>query len=143
MHRDAGPGHQRHVLDQQGQHALALQRAGPAVVPHAGEVAGHVCDALASRRIELGLLVVLLALVLTLQVVELAQALVPVGFQCIGHQPVVRIHLGVAAARQLGFVACTLELHLPPRGGLLDALGDLVLHGQRDLDGRRRDRLLQ
>ena len=87
--------------------------------------------------------VVLLAFVLALQGVELAQAFVPVGLQRVGHQSVVRIDLGVAAARQLGFVAGTLQLCLPPRGSLLDALRDLLLHGQRHLDGRRRHRLEQ
>ena len=143
MNGDAWPGHQRHVFDQQREHALAFQRTGSGVVPDAREVARQVDDSLARRLVELSLILVLLAFVLLLQGVEFAQALVPIGLERIGHQAVVRIHLGVAATGQLGLVARALQLRLAPRGGLLDALRDLVLHGQRDLDCRRRHGLQQ
>ncbi len=75
--------------------------------------------------------------------IELAQPLVPFGLQRVGYQPVVGVDLGVATTGQFGLVAGALKLRLSQCGGLLDALRDLLLNGQRDLDSRGRDRLEQ
>lgn len=85
----------------------------------------------------------MLTLVFALQGIELTQPLIPLGFQRIGYQPVVGIDFHVAAPGELGLVAAALQLRLSQGGGLLDALRDLVLHGQSHFDSRRRHRLQQ
>jgi hypothetical protein len=51
-----------------------------------------------------------------------------------------RVDLKVAAPRELGFVPGMLELRSAQLIGLFDASGDLVLHGECDLDRCRRER---
>lgn len=78
-------------------------------------------------------------LVLALECIEVAQPCVPVGVQRVGDQAVVRIDLQVAPAGQFGLIAGALQLRAARRRGLLDTLGDLLLHGKRC----RRHRLQQ
>jgi hypothetical protein len=78
------------------------------IVPHTREVPRELDNALARGLIQQRLVGLLLVLLVSLQGIELAQSLVPLGLQRVGHQPVVGIYLGIAASGQLGFIAGTL-----------------------------------
>src|SRR5262249_25636113 len=79
----------------------------------------------------------LLAFMFLLEGVEPTQPCIPIGFQGIGDQAIVRIDLEVAPPRQLGLVASALQLHAPHAARFLDPTGDLVLYRERHLDRGR------
>lgn len=103
---------ERHVLDQQPKHPLALDSAGSWVIPHAREVPREFENAFAGRLVHQRLVGLLLTLMVALQSIELTQPIVPLSFQRVGHQPVVGIDLGVAAPCQFGLISGALKLCL-------------------------------
>ena len=100
---------QRHVLDQQPQHAFALARRRVDVVPELGEVRAQGKEFLAFVLVEDELLALALLLVALPRVLEPAQLLIPVRLQRVGHQSMVRIDPQVAAPGQLGLVLRALD----------------------------------
>ena len=99
---------QRHVLDQQPRHPLALSVQRRRIVPQAGEVAGQREDSLALLVVQpltrFGAAVLELALCL----VERAKLGVPLRLQHVGHHPVVGTGLHEPLPRQVGFLAAAL-----------------------------------
>ena len=87
---------QRHVLDQQPQHAFALTRRRVDVVPELGEIRAQGKELLAFVLVEDELLAVALLLVALPRVLEPAQLLIPIRLQRVGHQSVVRVDSQVA-----------------------------------------------
>ena len=130
---------ERDVFDEQGHHALALDRRGARIVPYAVKILCKREDSRTRLLAEQPPVGGALALVFALQRVQLPQPVVPVGFQRIRDQAIVRIDLEIATTCELGLVTRPLQLRAPQALGLLDPMGDLLLHRQRHLDRRRRD----
>ena len=130
------------VVDEQPGHALALALGGGWVGPQGGEVGGEAADAglvLVAERGGCGggpLVVVLGGL-------QLAQSVVPVGFEAVGHEPVVGVHGQVAAAGELGAVAGAFDVAAPQGIGFLGAGFEFGLHGERDFEGEGGDGVQQ
>ncbi|ESZ12168.1 hypothetical protein [Mesorhizobium sp. L48C026A00] len=89
---------QRDVFDEKAEHALAFDGTGALVVPDARKIGGQRPDALLRGLVQQRAVGLVLALVLALERVDVAQPRVPVGFQRVGDQAVVRIDLQVASA---------------------------------------------
>ncbi len=77
-----------------------------------------------------------LALVLALGCLERTQRVVPVGFERVGDEPVVGVDGEVAAAGELGTLACALDVTLPQLVGFISAGFELGLDVERDLEAR-------
>ena len=80
---------------------------------------------------------------LLLERIQAAQMPVPVCFECVGHQTIVGIHFEIAPARKFSLVASPFKLRAAQRVGLFDACGDLIVHGQCNLQCSRRHSLQQ
>ena len=78
------------VFDEQGHHALALDRRGARIVPYAVEILCKREDSRTRLLAEQPPVGGALALVFALQRVQLPQPVVPVGFQRIRDQAIVR-----------------------------------------------------
>jgi hypothetical protein len=87
--------------------ALALRRGRGA--PHGGEVRGERQDTLLVLLVHDQAIDGALALVVVLGLVEGSKLSVPIGFERVGHEPVVRIHAHVAAAGEVGLVVCSFD----------------------------------
>jgi hypothetical protein len=74
---------------------------------------------------------------------KFAQSGVPLGFQHVGDQTVIRMHLPEPMLRELTFVACTLHVLLTQAIGLLHACLDLGLNSQRHFQVQGCDRVHQ
>lgn len=120
MDRNVLGFNERDVLDQPRDLAFALDGGGAWIVPDAWEVR---CEGKNTRARLLGkqpLIGLALTVLLLLGCIEPTKMLIPVGFERIGHQAIVRINLQIAATRKL-----TLE-------GLGNQLiQGLPVHGQR------------
>ena len=139
--RDLALLDQGDVLDQEREHALALALRRSRVAPRRGEVRGEGEDALALVRVNDEPIGGTLALVIRLRLGEGPQPGIPVDFQRIGDEPIGGVDLKVPVARAVGLVLRPLDLPVAQAIGLLEARGDLLLHGQRELECHRRDRL--
>src|SRR5205807_2202516 len=90
------------------------------------------------------------AVVVVLGLTQAPQGLVPVGLQCVGHQPVARVHAEVAPAGQLRMRLSALHVGSPQPVRLtgpglelgLDAEGDLQGQGGEGVEQERRDGLV-
>ena len=125
------------IGEEQSDQPLALADRGRRVSPERGEVGGERADPgllLVGERPVAGLGG---ALVIVFRVGELAQLVVPVGFELVGDEPVGRVHSEVATAGCLGGVLGALHAHLPDPVGVLGALGELGGDGERCLDRQR------
>jgi transposase len=128
------------VLDKEPEHPLALPHRRLRIAPELREVGGE--------REDLGALLGVndlpigdaLPLVVLLRGGERAQALVPLGFQRVRHETVVRIDLHVTAAGEIRVVPGALNLFGAQAIGLVDATCELVLDGQRHLERDRSHR---
>ena len=109
--------------------------------PHGGEVGGQVQDALAFVRVDDEPIGGALVLVGLLGLGERAELGVPVGLQRVGDEPVGGIDLHVAVAGAVDLVRGPFDLAVPEAIGLVEAGGDLLLHGERQLEGHRGDGL--
>ncbi|MER8930845.1 hypothetical protein [Mesorhizobium sp. M0859] len=101
---------QRHVFDEKAEHALAFDGTGALVVSDAREIGGGRPDALLRGLVQQRAVGLVLALVLALECVEVAQPCVPAGFQRVGDQAIVRLNLQVAPAGQFSLTAGSLQL---------------------------------
>jgi hypothetical protein len=124
---------ERDVVDEQPGHAFAFSLGGVGVGPQGGEVGGEGTDA--------GLVLVAegsggggVALVVVLGGLELAQGVVPVGFEAVGHEPVVGIDGQVAAAGEFGAVAGPFDVAAPQGVGFVGAGFEFGLDGERHLE---------
>ena len=70
---------------------------------------------------------------------RVAQRVVPVGFEGVGHEPVVGVDGQVAATGQLGAMAGPLDVAAPQSVGFVGACFELGLHGEGDLERERGD----
>ena len=84
-----------------------------------------------------------LPLVGLLRLRQRPQGLVPVGLQFGGHQPVLGIDPQVPTAGQLSLIPGTVDLLVTQTIRLVPAYLELLLHGQRHLQGERGDPLHQ
>jgi hypothetical protein len=114
---------------------------GVGVRPDGGEVGGQGEEALARRGVDGQLIGGTLTLVFLLRQAEGAQFGVPVGLEGIGDESMGGVHLQVAMLGQVGLVLGPLDLTVAPAVGLGQAVGDLLLDGEGQLHGHRRDRL--
>jgi hypothetical protein len=123
---------QREVVEEQPGHALAFPRGGGRVGPQRGKVGGQRPDPglvfLGERGGRRGGV-----LVVVLGGAQRAQRIVPVRFQGVGDQPVVRVDGQVAAAGELGAVAGAFDVCAAQLVGLVGAGLELGLHVERDL----------
>lgn len=108
--RDVFCSEQRNVLDEQCDHALALERRRALVVPDAREISGEGKDTRACLFTEQSLIGLALPLVLLLKRIKRAKARVPVGLERIGHETIIGIDFKVPSSCELGVVARPLEL---------------------------------
>ena len=132
---------ERHILDQQRHDALALDRRGARIVPDAAEVFCEGEDAPARLLAEQPLIGGTLALVFALQRIQMPEPVVPVGFQRVGDETIIRVDLEITAPRELSLITGPLQLRAAQALGLLDAMGDLLLHREGHLNRRRRHTL--
>ena len=70
---------------------------------------------------------------------QLAEGVVPVGFEAVGDEPVVGVDGEVAAAGQVGVVAGAFDVAAAQRVGFVGAGFEFGLHGEGDLEGERGD----
>jgi hypothetical protein len=124
------------VVDDEPDHPFAFSLGGGGVGPQSREVGGQGAD--------LGLLLVVEGgvglhgpVVGVLGVAELAQRVVPVGFEAVSDEPVVGIDRQVAAPGGLGAVAGPFDVGGTEPVGLGGAAGELVLDAQGDLERER------
>ncbi len=81
-----------------------------------------------------------LALVLLVRCAQGPQLGVPVGLERVGDESIGGVHLHIAMPRLVGLVLRTLDLAVSQAIGLIEAGSDLLLHGERQLQGHRRHR---
>ncbi len=113
---------QSDVGDEQPDQPFAFPHRGRRVGPERGEVCRERADPgllLVGQRPVAGLGS---ALVLVAGVGELAQLVVPVGFELVGDEPVGGVHGEVAAAGGISGVLCALHAHLADPVGIGGAL---------------------
>ena len=77
------------------------------------------------------------AVVVVVRGLQGAQRVVPVGFEAVGDEPVVRVDGQVAAAGQVGAVAGAFDVPAAQRVGFGGAGVQFGLHGQGDLERER------
>ena len=99
---DVGPM-QGDVLNEEADHALALPLRGGGIGPQGREVARQRTDLRLALDAQGGLGGCAGAVVVVLGLTQAPEGVVPVGLQCVGHQPVARVHAEVAPA---GSSAC-------------------------------------
>jgi len=127
------------VLDHQPGHAFAFPRRGGRIGPERGEVGGQRADAgLVLLAESLGGLCGC-GVVVVFGGAQGAQRVVPVGFQAVGDEPVVRVDGQVAAAGQVGVLAGSFDVAAAQRVGFVGAGLEFGLHGQGDVEGERGD----
>jgi hypothetical protein len=129
------------VLDEQAEHAFALALRRFRVPPDGREVGDHGEDALTLVVVHGEPIGSALALVIFLGHTQGTQFRVPVSLERVGDEPIHRVDLHVAVPRLVGLVLRTLDLAVPQAISLVDPSRDLFLHGKRELQGHRRDRL--
>jgi hypothetical protein len=78
-------------------------------------------------------------LVVLLGLVQLAQGVVPVGFESVGHEPVVGVDGEVAASGKFGSVAGPFHVAASQGVGFVGPVFEFALHGEGDLEGEGRD----
>ncbi len=83
---------QGHIFQQQTHHAFAIPIRGAWIFPHAGKILDEFFNGLFFEGGELALFCLMLPLDFFLDLGKFAQASVPVGFQHISYQTVLRIH---------------------------------------------------
>ena len=110
------------VGDEQADQSLALAHRGGWVLPERGEVCGERADPLCLLVGERPVIGLGGSLVLVFGVGELAQFVVPVGFELVGDEPVGRVHGEVAAPRGVSGVLSALHAHLADPVGIGGAL---------------------
>jgi len=102
--------YQRHILDQQCHHAFAFDGCCALILPYPGKILGQGYDTFTGIADEQVPVRFVLPLMRLLQVIQSSQPLVPVRLEGIGYQPVIGIHLEIAASCQLGFITRLFEL---------------------------------
>ena len=90
------------VLDEEADHSLAFALRSGRVRPQHGEVGRKLANASLVFFTESASCCSACSFVIVLRALELAQRVVPVGFEGVGHEPVVRIDRQVATPCQLG-----------------------------------------
>src|SRR3990170_4377258 len=121
MRRDLALLEQGDILDEEGEHPLALTLGGVRVPPDSGDVYGEGEDALPVLLVDGHAIGGALVLVLLLGLGEGAQPAVPVGFQRIRDQAVRRVHLHIAVPGPVSFVLGPLDLPPPQTIGVVEA----------------------
>ena len=79
-----------------------------------------------------------LLLVLLLRFLKSAQLPIPIGFQRIGHQPVIRINAHVTTLSQFRLIASAFHLLFAQPLHFVQSGLQFLLHGERHFDGYRR-----
>jgi len=135
------PAHERHVLDEQPQHPLALPHRCPRIMPHAGEVVHQGVNAgpaVSPHRRPVrgrGPSVLLLGLG------EPRQLLVPLAFQAVGHEPVLRTHQHELPLGDLRLFAGARDMRLSEAIDVGFARAEFLEDLQGDVERGRGDRL--
>jgi len=129
------------IFDEQSDHALSLPLWSRRICPQGGEVARKGTNLRLVLVAQRGSCCVARPVVLVLRVGELAQRVVPVRFQGVGHQSVVGVDAEVAPAGCLSLVAGPLDLAAPQHVSLIGAGLDLGLDTDGDLESDGADGL--
>ena len=101
------------IFDQQPDHAFSLAWWCFRIAPQSREIGGqgqHSGALFGGERRSIG---GVLPLTVFLCILERTQLRIPVCFQSIGHQAMVGIDIHEPLPCEVGFVLCTLHLHLP------------------------------
>jgi hypothetical protein len=133
---------QRDVLDEQAQHALALARRRPWIVPHPRQVRDQRLNLLAILGPQLGAVRLGGACVVLLQRRDPRELLIPLLFEGIGDQPVLGTDEHELALRELRLLPRALDLGPAEPIDLGLALAQFVEDLQGHIEGRRRHRLV-
>src|SRR5260370_16459239 len=104
---------QGHIFEEQPHHALAVPIRGAWIMPHTGEIFHEVSNGLVFERSQTALFLLVLPPCLFLDLCEFSQAGVPVRFQHISHQTVLRIDSSKAPLPQFCPLPSTFHLFLP------------------------------
>ncbi len=132
-HLGAVPG-ERRILDQKAEQPLAIRVSGLGGVPYLLEVARQFPYAVGLPLRELGIARRGAGLAFLAGLFQIAQALVPLGFERCRHQPVGRVDLEEPAPRQIGLVADGLNAPGALGIGLGELQSDLLLDRQGKID---------
>ena len=128
---------ERDVLDQEREEPFTLACFGEWIVPHARKIMSEREDAFTRLFAEQSLVGLVLTVLLLCKSLQMAQGLIPLGFERIGHQSVIGIAFEKSPAFEFGLVAGAFDVLLTKCIGLLDTSGDLLLDGEGHLDRRR------
>ena len=125
------------VVDEEADHAFAFPLRSIRVGPEGGEICCQGTDSVLQLVGEGGCGGGAGALVVLARGVQGAQCVVPVGFEAVGDEPVVRVDGQVAAAGQVGAVAGAFDVPAAQCIGFGGAGVQFGLHGQGDLERER------
>jgi hypothetical protein len=128
---------QRDVGDEQPDQPFAFPHRGGRVVPERGQVAGQGADAVDLAGAERGVAADAGLVVVVLGVGELAEPVVPVGFQGVGDEPVGGVDGQVATPRGVGGVLGAFHVGGTEPVGVGGLFGQFGADGQRGLQGHR------
>jgi hypothetical protein len=121
------------IFDQQPDHALSLAWRCFRITPQPREIGSqcqHTRALFGSERRSIGGVLPVTAF---LCVLERTQLRIPVRFEPVGHQAVVRVDVHEPLTGEVGFVLRPLHLHLPQTACFRQVGLDLVLDGERHL----------
>jgi hypothetical protein len=132
---------QSDVLDEQREHPLALTIGRLRIAPHGGEVGGEGENATPFVVVDGEPIGVALTFVLVSSFIESPQLRVPIGFERVRDEPVLRVHAHITLASKVDLVLCSFDLPVPQAIGFVDAGLYLLLDGERHLERHRCNRL--
>src|ERR1035441_1828329 len=91
MNIDLLASNERDIFDEQRDHTFAFDRLSARIVPHPQEIGREGEDTCTCLRTEKPLIGFALPLVFLLECIETAQMIIPVGFQAIGDEAIIRV----------------------------------------------------
>ena len=108
-------GHRDSIFDEKSHQLFTLAVPGGRLVPKAGKVLSQIKDSLPLLVCQSERQLLINLLILLHERVELRQIFIPIVLEGPGHQPVVRVHLIIAASSLIRLVPDRLDLSSPPQ----------------------------
>ena len=129
--------YQGHIFQEKADHPFALPARCGRVTPETRKIGGHGEECAPLLCAQLVTICLAPVFIFLLRLGQRAQFVVPIGFEGIGHQPVVRIDAEVTVLSEFGLVSCSLDVCPAQSVRFLQTGLQFLLDGEGDLKGNR------
>jgi hypothetical protein len=133
MYLDYFSINQGHIFNEQTQNTFSLPGFNCRIIPETGKVVRQREQLLFCLRVNQQALLLCLLFVQLLRVGQDSEFVIPLRFQTIGDQTIVRINFQIATTSKLSFVLCSLNVPPPQLVGFGNPCLNFLLNREGDL----------